>query len=79
MFAFYSVGEVRYNWNEVRALLKLTQKIIDLVLFVEVDAKTADAKMSRYFAENGTELFCVQASREARVFFPRPTNQILDL
>ena len=69
MFAFFNVGEIRYNRTEVRAPLKLIQKITDLILFVEVDAKTADAKMSRYFAENGTELFCVHAPREARLFF----------
>ena len=39
------------------------------MLFVEVVAKTADAKMSRYFAENGTELFCVRVARVARLFF----------
>ena len=70
MFAFFNVGEIRYNRAEVRAPLKLIQKITDLILFFEVDAKTTDAKMSRrYFAENGTELFCVHAPREARLFF----------
>lgn len=41
------------------------------MLFVEVVAKTVDAKMSRcYFAENDTELFCVRVvAREARLFF----------
>ena len=70
MFALFNVSEIRYNRTEVRSPLKLIQKITDLILFVEVDAKIADAKMSRcYFAGNGTELFCVHAPREARLFF----------
>ena len=56
LFAFYYVGEIRYNWNKIRAA-EFNAQNKDLLIFAQGVVKTGNVIISRcYFAEDSTEL-----------------------